>query len=451
MIKITEKKSSKGNIFEIQYIDAGKIFSSRRIEVKSVILDYEDSKYYLLYNENMEPITEVFNYINFALNDKSENTRERYFYALKILYTYLFIFDLNLTSLTSNDISRLKYFLLGYSPKGYDVSINLLTQRQNKSVNIHLAVYRSFIEFLGIEDSTFFDKHTNSKKLYNSERDKHTKVKKYKNNLSVYKENKRVPKYISVEEMKTIVELVRKKYSLREECIIRLMYESGLRIGEVLGLTADDVVIEEEYIGVIYIRNRISDRNYQKAKSCMNVVSQEQYKTKGYRTEGYGYQKIYVDIELIDLINNYIEETHSVLRNEYKDNYYKHTIADRVRRKKLYEDDNYYIFLNSIGKAISAKSWSEIIKQIFIEVGIKIDKGRKKNNLNHRFRHGFAMFQVLYMKTGVLELKELMRHRNIESTLVYYCPSESDLIEKKNIISDSIYSNIPELNMKYER
>lgn len=451
MIKIIEKQGRRGNIYEIQYIESNKICSRETIEVKSVILDYKDNKYYLLYNENMEPITEVFNYINFALSNKSENTRERYFYALKILYTYLFIFDLDLISLNNNDINGLKNFLLGYSPKGYDISVNLLTQRQNKSVNSLLTVYRSFLQFLGIEESPLFDRFIYSSPINNLKEDKHIKINKYKNNLRVYKGNSRVPKYISVEEIRMILGLVRSKYSLREECIIRLMYENGLRIGEVLGLTADDVVIEEvsgEDIGVIYIRNRLSDKNYQKAKGCMNIVSQEQYRAKEYNTDGYGYQRIHVDIELIELINNYIEEVHDILRNKYKDNYYKNTIADRVRRKKQFEDDNYYIFLNSIGKPISAKSWSEIIKQIFVTVDIKIDKGRRKNNLNHRFRHGFAMFQVIYLKKGVLELKELMRHRNLESTLIYYCPSESDLIGKKNIISEAMYSFIPELNMK---
>lgn len=56
-----------------------------------------------------------------------------------------------------------------------------------------------------------------------------------------------------------------KDYSLREECIVRLMFEAGLRIGECLGLTNEDIRQEEDENGelktVVYIRNRVSDKN----------------------------------------------------------------------------------------------------------------------------------------------------------------------------------------------
>ena len=82
---------------------------------------------------------------------------------------------------------------------------------------------------------------------------------------------------------------------------------------------------------------------------------------------------------------------------------YAKTIADRVRDSEEYEDDNYYIFINSIGTPISASSWNDTLRGIFAEVGIPVDRDCRKSNLNHRFRHGFAMYNVMY-----LNVKEVM-------------------------------------------
>ncbi|MGE7363971.1 tyrosine-type recombinase/integrase [Staphylococcus cohnii] len=87
-----------------------------------------------------------------------------------------------------------------------------------------------------------------------------------------------VPKYISVDEFKKIIEVIRSDYSIREEIIVRLMYECGLRIRETMGLTFEDLDITEESISVAYIRNRASDKPYQLAKTCMTIVAREQYK-----------------------------------------------------------------------------------------------------------------------------------------------------------------------------
>lgn len=53
----------------------------------------------------------------------------------------------------------------------------------------------------------------------------------------------------------------------------------------------------------------------------------------------------------------------------------------------------------------------------------------RKNNLNHRFRHGFAMFKVLIEKYDELKLAHVLRHSRKSSVKVYFNPTEEDLIE----------------------
>ena len=118
--------------------------------------------------------------------------------------------------------------------------------------------------------------------------------------------------------------------------------------------------------------------------------------------------------------------------------------ADKTTFDK-YSEDNYYIFLNSLGKVISEQSWNNYIRDVFKSVDIPIDIESKKTNLSHRFRHGYAMFEVQHKKTNILESQKLMRHASISSTMVYFNPTESDEAKIKNDFVNELYELIPGL------
>lgn len=405
----------------------------------------------MLYDVDMKPISEVFNFLNFNLASCSFHTKEKNLHALKLLYSYLTIFNLELSQLTKLDITNLQYFLKGISPCGYTISLELLSNRKNETINGYLSIYRSYIKALNIKNSPLLKKSAKPKSLINPFNDSRVLVDSYESSVRLAPPNKETPKYISVDEFKKIITIIRKYYSIREECIVRLMFEGGLRIGEVLGLTADDIVVEEingVTTGIVYIRNRYTDKPYQQAKTCMNINSKKQYVTDEYNTLGYGYQTVPIDLELVDLINDYIEESHIGAREAKNDNYYKYSLADRIRETIKYEDDNYYVFINKLGKPLSYQSWKGIIRDIFIKSNMPIDSEKRKNNINHRFRHGFAMYLVKYLNCEPLELSKRMRHKSLSSTEKYYNPTTSDIIEKKNEISNHLYSIIPELTLR---
>lgn len=52
---------------------------------------------------------------------------------------------------------------------------------------------------------------------------------------------RRVPKYISIEDFGRIINIIRQDNNATAEIIVRLMFEYGLRLGEVLGITNEDV------------------------------------------------------------------------------------------------------------------------------------------------------------------------------------------------------------------
>ena len=250
--------------------------------------------------------------------------------------------------------------------------------------------------------------------------------------------------YISVTDFSNMIKLIRREYTIREECIIRLLYESGLRIGELLGLTNEDIVSESqngEYFNSVYIRNRLTDERYQHAKTVMNPSSPVSYKSKAYNTYFSGYQMVYISDELYELIGEYIESAHVAAREKYQSRYGKSTVADSV----CGSEDNFYVFTNDYGSRLSNVTWNRILREIYKKLGLDVDKKIRNTNLSHRFRHGFAMYQIQYMHRSPVELAELMRHKSIASVMNYYQPTISDKILLKEEFTGDLYTLIPEL------
>lgn len=450
MIIIKEQKRQSETYYTKEtYNSKNVLIYSEIIYLKSAIIENKDRfKYFVLYDENMIPIRDVFRFINYESSSKSINSREKSLYALRLLYMFEKIINKNISCFNKSDIGNLINFLRGYSPDGQIISFQLKTERNAETINGYFSVWRKYIEFLNLKDSLFLKKSENKTYILTLDNDNDMPVTPYESGVKSPSKNEEVPMYISLEEFRNIITLVRKEYSNREECIIRLMYQCGLRIGEVLGLTADDLVVEtvkNQYVAVGYLRNRLTDKKYQMAKTCMKVKSKKQYRLKEYIK--HGFQEVVIPMDLYDLINEYIDEAHVYAReNKYK-NYYKYAIADRVRKSEEFEDDNYYVFLNNLGKPISAHLWNYTLREIYKKVNISVDEDVRENNLNHRFRHGYAMYHVMYLKVKILELKEKMRHKSLTSVTRYYKPTLSDKIKLKEEFTKDLYSVIPELNL----
>lgn len=448
MINIREKHNNNEIYFESEIIENKKTICSNEIYYRSCVKDKDGFTYLMLYDPNMEPISDVFGFLNFDTASQSINTRIKSLQALKLLYCYQAIISKELENFTLSDINGLKSFLRGISPKGQYISFELSSIRNSETINGYLSVYRRYLNYLGKNNMALNKKSSKTTLVSLPYSEVDYKVDRFSSNEKTPKKVIEVPRYISVEKFQKIINLVRDKYTAREEILIRLMFQCGLRLGECLGATADDLVMEQidnVFVPILYIRNRVSDKPYQHAKTCMKVIDKKQYKSKEYKTKGYGYQYIVVPEDLYNLINDYIEDVHVTAREKKHENYYASTIADRIRNSEEYEDDNYYIFINSLGRPISATSWNNILREIFIACEIPIDKRIREHNLNHKLRHGFAMFNVQYLGCKELELKERMRHNSLQSVACYFKPTTSDAIKVKTDFTKSLYEVIPEL------
>lgn len=463
MILIQECSSKKNayNKFLIDDETEEKILL-KTVNISSATREHTKRDYIILYDSNMVPIQDAFEFLNYELLTASDNTKYQALSALRLLYSYLELFGLNLKNLTDSDITNLKYFLRGMSPVGNFISIDLNTERTNDTINIYLSTFRKYTKFLGLENSVLHKIDPCPVTVFLPESETVVQYEKYTHNEKS-KKPKTVPKYISVPEYKKILNHIDANYTLREKCIVRLMFEGGLRIGEVLGLTAEDFKIETFHdkrtdkdfeSGVIYFRNRITDKKYQLAKRRMKVTSRRTYSTNAYKKD---VTKAFVSVDLIDMLNDYINDTHDsfnrnseVSKELFDKNYNKYTVTDIVDPQNNIDDEgyeileeNYYVFINSIGKPINISTWNKIIRKIFEECNIKIDKHKKENNLNHRFRHGFAMFLVQYKNIAIEDLMKVMRHTSISSTQIYYNPTDDDVAVLKEDFSKTLEELIP--------
>ncbi|WP_261303612.1 tyrosine-type recombinase/integrase [Paenibacillus andongensis] len=397
--------------------------------------------YFIITDLNGKRISEANKYLNSILKNSAYKKRENAYTALKLFYSCMSLNNIYTYSkgLDQQVSNLLIGFLEGGSQLGNTWDIEFKSMRSNNTINNYLTVYRDFykkvwnITNTALHDSRVIAYHSGRGMLGHVNKKAETT---FTSNRKTLKKTT-PPKYIKPEQYKDIICLIDKKYTLREKAIIKLMYEYGLRIGEVLGLTMEDFE-ESNQQGMyrLFIRNRLSDKPWQSAKSTMKIITRSFYQKSEYQEEGngLGFQKVIIDSEMMRLINEYIDETRDeFLLNSSKikrKNLETKCVADKVT-SSIEIIENQYIFINKQHfTPLTQPGWNSVLHKIFEEVKIAIDKVSKESNLSHRFRHGFAMNKVREGYSHEKLAKEL-RHSGISSVMNYYNPDEEDQIELK--------------------
>lgn len=435
MVKIIEERINGERVFRKIYIDDDGVVSyEKKIKITKAIAG--NGKYILLYDSNMNVIRDAHRYLNkdFKAKQYSENTKKSICTALKVLYTFLELFDCELNKLDRKEIAMLKEFILGIAEKGLTYSFEGVERKSNRTFNKYVGYYRAYFRFLGIENKILNEKVECKKENGRRGLLGHLKTdnqSKYRINEKVPDRTRTVPKYIREFEFEKVLDYIQKNYTLREEIIVRLMFENGLRLGEVLGLTLEDIDNEENY--KIYIRNRLSDDADQHAKGCFMPIDKLDYYSEEYLTFNYGYQVIKPSYALLDKIDEYIEEAHGEMSTKRRENYMEYAKADEVNAESVLECGNFYIFINKNGGKLKSGGWNKILREIFKGVNISVDKHTKRNNLNHRFRHGFAMRRYKVDKVNLVTLAQDLRHKGTSAVMCYLRPTEEEVYNANEI------------------
>lgn len=228
-IIIAEHKDGKGNLYyEKSYIqESGELKFGMVVNIKAVaIKDKENKATFIIYNSRREVISSAYRFINIDLKDCSPNTIDTYVRALKILHSYMELISIDINRFTNNQCKLFIDFLYGLDLRGRTKFENL-TKKSADTINIYLAIYRRYMTYLNIEGSPLFNKRNRGFVKGSTGLLAHTQKEK----VSSYTFNQKtinsieVPKYVDIEEFKKIIKHVRENYSLREEIILRLMFE----------------------------------------------------------------------------------------------------------------------------------------------------------------------------------------------------------------------------------
>ncbi|WP_242213157.1 site-specific integrase [Bacillus cereus group sp. BfR-BA-01383] len=407
--------------------------------------------YFIVTDINGNLIVAANKYLNKEIGDAKYKKRESAFSALKVFFSFLELVHINNpTDLTNDDIKDLRLFLEGGKKDGQVWGLDLRVRRDNQTFNHYLNVYRDFLyKMYDFSNTTLFDTIKIGVSIGKGffAHVKKTTHERYTANKNVGDLGKSVPKYIRPNEYKKIMGIVEENYGLREKVIINLMYDYGLRLGEVLGTTFEDIEQTNNGYYRLIIRNRVSDKPTQRAKGVMVPETIDTYSSRSYNTEGngLGYQVVFICEDMGELIQEYIDESRDdiVLSQSPKkrENLNRKTIADRVGTISLLGDENQYIFLNHQHyTSLSQAGWNYILRKIFAEAGISMDKNKKETNLSHRFRHAFAM-KLAKQGSNEYELQKALRHKSPESCKTYYNPDENDKVELLMKNKERFYSN----------
>ena len=449
MIFYKEEKKGLQSIFtKVVTNESGNILHEKTVSLPLYKVDFNGLDYFILYDENMIPNKKFYQFLNFKLIDTSINSRNKAAFTLKLFYSFLSLTGYTEDNLGEVALRELILFIKGVNsnPESYSI----ITNRSNKTVNNYLSTIRSYFLFSNIYCDSLF----RTQDSYNSNSSNFIELKndtKFLNNLknSDYSSDT-VPKYISPIEFRKLYKIFIENNDTQAKIITHLMYGYGMRLGEVLGITLEDITEithDGKQIPAILLRNRISDSRFQFAKGLPHIINSKQYFSRDYISSTV---KIIITYSLYEDLINYIEENHSYYIDKYPNNYHS-GIADIVSKQSNLEE-NHYVFLNRYGKILNDQTWNNKLKKYFKLANIPVDSNYKENNLSHRFRHGFAMFHARFSNrpADTLSLQKMMRHKSISSTLVYYNPTPDDEYKIKTEFQNDLYEMIPELRKGFE-
>ena len=189
-------------------------------------------------------------------------------------------------------------------------------------------------------------------------------------------------------------------------------------------------------MGRIILRNRVSDKQYHHCKNLHIPKSIEEYNPQSkYHTANYGYKEVFVDINLLKQIQEYIDMTMDVFNmTPVAIDRLTKRIADKVSNNTQIKNNNYYIFISKNYTPITIDGWNKIIRSYFKALEIPLDNVVKENNLNHRFRHGFAM-NLKKLGYDKLDIMKKLRHSKVSSVAKYFNPDTEDDINTAKEIS----------------
>ncbi|MGG0725721.1 tyrosine-type recombinase/integrase [Bacillus mycoides] len=356
-----------------------------RVEEISV----DNKKVYLLLDTNGLPVESVAKYMKYLHNkESSSNTLKTYCTALKFYFTYLEQTGINYQQVNFEQLSNFVAWLRNpYESNKVVPHKKAKAKRSERTVNIYLTAITSFYDYLYRNDLVASDiVEKLMKKMFVG-----AGGNGYKGFLHHVNEGKPLSKNIlkldvPMERVKVFTkeqvdEIYQSTTNIRDKFLVRLLFESGLRIGEVLSLFLEDLQFDaKQRRHKIQLTDRGELPNGGKLKT--------------------GERRLDISQGLMDLYYDYLYE-----------------VLDE------YNPDHNFMFVKIWGKNVGTPlTYSDVystFKEIERKTGIHITP--------HMFRHTHGTIYYLQTK-NIKMVQERLGHAQIQTTInLYVHPSEDDI------------------------
>ena len=340
------------------------------MKVQKALIPDSKEMTWMVIDDNYMPIKPIQQYLAY-LDDtgKSPNTIRSYAYHLKLYWEYLKDKSLEWNKV---GIENLVYFLGWLQKSRCENAISIDRQKSKRSertINTIISAVAMMYDYhwrlgsvgllnLSRQQSAFHGKyksflhHVNKKKTINSK-------------LLKLKSPNRLPRILTWEEVKILVDSCNR---IRDKFLILLLYETGMRIGQALGLRHEDI---HSWDNEIIITPRYNNEN-------------------GARTKSDEANRIDVSQDLMKLYTDY-------LINEYGD------------------IDSDYVFINlwggETGKPLQYSAIIDQFRRLRKKTGIGITP--------HAFRHTHAT-DLLKSGWDMSYIQKRLGHKDIQTTINTY-------------------------------
>ena len=213
------------------------------MKVQKGILPDSDYPVWMVLDDDYLPIEPIHKYLHYLDSvGRSPNTIQTYAHNLKLFWEFLRDSELNWLEIDLEQLSNFIHWLR--NPNSGVLSIEpQVSKRSEKTINHCLTTICGFYEFqerigatVGVDAYRY---QLQPGRKYKSFLHHISKGALVKTRLLKIKEPKTFPGCLTPEQVNTLVQTCN---TLRDKFLIRLLYETGLRIGEALGLRHEDMV-----------------------------------------------------------------------------------------------------------------------------------------------------------------------------------------------------------------
>ena len=296
-----------------------------------------------MYDDIPDIVKDFLNYMH-TIKGKSENTIKEYYYDMRtflrfikmahgmvsdgILFDEIKVNNIDISLVRTINLSDL-YSYMAFVSRERD---NSATSRARKVASI-----KSFFNYF------------------------HTKAKLLEVNIALELDSpkivKRLPKYMNIEESKSLLRSIEGKNKERDYAIITLFLNCGLRLSELVSININKI-----------------------KKDTLTVIG-----------KGDKERTIYLNAASLHAINNYL----------------KVRPADRVKDKKA-------LFLSERRQRISPKTVQYLVKKYIKVAGLDNEKYS-----THKLRHTAATLMYKHGNVDIRALQEILGHESISTTEIY--------------------------------